>query len=118
MSKGHFGSAEASIEFGAADCLFPVDELDATVHRYRGAQLALDDVDGASVIVVAPTNLASSYRLTQHALTAIPVESLPSAIRARIADAIDAPLETFELVQIGKWNSRGSNRSLAEFADA
>ena len=118
MLKGHFESAGASIGVGAADCLFPVAELDATVHQYRDAQLALDDADGASVIVVAPTNLASSYRLTQHPLTAIPVESLPPAIRARIAAAIDAPLETFELIQIGKWNSRSSNHSLAEFADA
>ena len=118
MIKGHFVSAGASLEYGAADCLFPVEELDAIVYQCRDAQLALDDVDGASVIVVAPTNFASSYRLTQRALTAIPVESLPSAIRARIADAIDASIETFELVQIGTWNGSGSDHSLAEFADA
>lgn len=118
MLKGHFGSAGASIEFGAADYLFPVEELDATVHQYRAAQLVLDDVDGASVILVAPTSLATSHFLTDHALTAIPIESLPAAIQARIADTIDAPIETFEIIQIGKWNSSSSNHSLAEFADA
>jgi hypothetical protein len=117
MLKGHFGSAGASIEAGAADCLFPVEELDATVHQYRDAQLALDDVDGASVIIVAPTNLASSYRLTQHTLTAILVESLPPAVQDRIADSINAPLETFDLIQIGKWNSNSSDHSLTEFVD-
>ena len=118
MLKGHFESAGASLEFGAADCLFPVEELDATVHQYRDAQLALDAVDGERVILVAPTNLASSYRLAQHPLTAIPVESLSSATRSRIADTIDAPLETFEHIQIGKWNKSSPNHSLSEFADA
>jgi len=118
MLKGHFESAGESLEFGAADCLFPVEELDATVHQYRDAQLTLDAVDGERVIIVAPTNLASSYQLTQHALTAIPVESLSSATKARITDTIDAPLETFELIQIGKWNKSSPNHSLSEFADA
>ncbi|WP_435099911.1 hypothetical protein [Halorubrum sp. N11] len=118
MLKGHFGSAGASIEFGAADYLFPVEELDATVHQYRDAQLALDDVDGGSVILVAPTSLATSHLLTDHALTAIPVESLSSVVQTQIADTIDAPIETFELIQIGKWNSSSSNHSLSEFADA
>ena len=118
MLNGHFESAGASLEFGAADCLFPVEELDATVHQYRDAQLALDAVHGSNVIVVAPTSLATSYRLAQHALTAIPVESLSSATQARIADTIDAPLETFELIQVGKWNKSSPNHSLNEFADA
>ncbi|SFH66977.1 hypothetical protein SAMN04488066_11642 [Halorubrum aquaticum] len=64
MLKGHFESAGASIEYGDAGFLFPVDELDATVIQYRDAQLALDDVDGSNVIVVAPTSLATSYFLT------------------------------------------------------
>jgi len=44
MPKGHFESAGASIEYGDAGCLFPVDELGETVRQYRDAQLALDDV--------------------------------------------------------------------------
>ena len=118
MLKGHFESAGASIEYGAAGCLFPVDELDATVLQYRDAQLALNDVDGSSVIVVAPTSLATSYFLTQHALTAIRVDSLSTAVRDQLATALDARLDTFELVQIGKWNSNSLNHSLAEFTNA
>ncbi|SDY97505.1 hypothetical protein [Halopenitus persicus] len=118
MSKGHFGSAGASIEYGAAGCLFPVDDLDATVRQYRDAQLALNDVDGEDVIVVAPTSLATSYFLTQHALTAIPVDSLPTAIQTQIAGEIDGALDSFDLIQIGKWNSDSPNHSLTEFADA
>ncbi|WP_144925282.1 hypothetical protein [Halorubrum salsamenti] len=114
MLKGHFSSAGASIEYGDAKCLFPVGELDATVLQYRDAQLALDGADGASVIVIAPTSLATSYHLTQHTLTAIHVESLPRAVRREIDAAIDA----FELIQVGKWNSDSRNHSLAEFADA
>jgi len=118
MLKGHFGSAGASIEYGDAGCLFPVDDLDATVHQYRDAQFALDDTDGSDVIVVAPTSLATSYHLTQHTLTAIPVESLPTAVQAQVSDVLEAPLDTFDLIQIGKWNSESTDHSLTEFADA
>lgn len=118
MLKGHFGSAGASVEYGNAGCLFPIDELDAAVLQYRDAQLALDDVDGANVIVVAPTSLATSYSLTQHALTAIPVDSLPAAVQTQIAVELDGSLDTFEFIQIGKWNSDSPNNSLAEFTNA
>jgi hypothetical protein len=74
--------------------------------------------DGSNVIVVAPTSLATSYFLTQHALTAIPVDDLPAAVQTQLADELDGPLDSFDLIQIGKWNSDSPNRSLAEFADA
>jgi hypothetical protein len=118
MSNGHFTSAGASIEYGDAGCLFPVDELDATVRQYRDAEIALNDVEGSEVIVVAPTSLATSYFLTQHALTAIPVDSLPTTVQTQIADELDAPLDTFNLIQIGKWNSESPNHSLTEFTGA
>ncbi|MFC3959504.1 hypothetical protein [Halovivax cerinus] len=118
MFKGHFESAGASIEYGAAGCLFPVEELDATVLQDRDAQLALDDVDGSNAIVVAPTNLATSYFLTQHTLTAIRVDSLSTGVRTQIAAALDARPDRFELVQIGKWNRDSANHSLAEFTGA
>ncbi|QDX41169.1 hypothetical protein [Salarchaeum sp. JOR-1] len=118
MPRGHFGSAGASIDYGDATDLFPVDELDATVLQYRDAQLALDDVDGADVIIIAPTSLATSYRLTQHALTALPVESLPPAVQAQLDEEVEERLDTFELIQIGKWNTDSPNHSLAEFTSA
>jgi hypothetical protein len=90
MLREHFGSAGAIVEYGDAGCLFSVDELDAAVLQYRDAQLALDDVDGANVIVVAPTNLATSCFLTQHALTAIPVDSLPR-FRPRLPTSLTVP---------------------------
>lgn len=118
MPKEHFESAGASIDYGDAVCLFPVNELDATVLQYRDAQLALDDVDGSDVIVVAPTSLATSYFLTQHALTAIRIKSLSTTVQTHIDTALAAPLDTFEFIQIGKWNSNSPNHSLAEFTDA
>ncbi|WP_138007401.1 hypothetical protein [Halalkalirubrum salinum] len=118
MPKGHFTSAGASIEYGSAGCLFPIEELDATVLQYRDAQVALDDVDGSNVIIVAPTSLATSYFLGQHALTAIRVDNLTTAVRTQIDDELDEPLDTFDLIQIGKWNSDSQNYSLAEFTSA
>ena len=118
MPKGHFESAGASIEYGAAGCLFPVDELDTTVLQYRDAQLALDDVDGSDVIVVAPTSPATSYFLTQHALTAIPADSLSTAVQTQLANELDDSLDTYEFIQIGKWNRDSPNHSLTEFTNA
>jgi hypothetical protein len=118
MLNGHFESAGTSVEYGDAGFLFPVDELDGTVLQHRDAQLALAGVDGSDVIVVAPTSLATSYLLTQHTLTVIPVDGLSTAVRARIADEIDASIEAFDLVQIGKWNKDSPNHSLAEFTGA
>lgn len=118
MLRGYFESAGASIDYGDATALFPVDELDATVLQYRDAELALDDVDGAAVIVVAPTSLATSYALTQHALTAIPIESLLPTVQAQLDENSEESLEAFELIQIGKWNSDSTDHSLSEFADA
>lgn len=118
MLKGHFTSAGASIDYGAATELFPVNELNAAVLQHRDAQLVLDGVEGEDVIVVAPTSLATSYALTQHALTAISVESLPLAVQASIDEEVEESFETFELIQIGKWNTDSPNHSLAEFTSA
>jgi len=118
MSKGHFSSPGASISHGDASELFPVRELDATIHQHRDAELALAAVDGADVIVVAPTSMASGYFLAQHALTAIPVETLSPAVQSHLDDALDAPIEDFEVVQIGKWTTDTPNHSLTEFTDA
>ena len=117
MPNRHFESAGASVDSGAAGPLFPAEELDATVLTYRDARLALDGVDGSDV-VVAPTSLATGYFLTQHALTAIRVDGLSTAVRAQIDAALDAALDTFELIRIGTRNSTGTNHSLAEFTDA
>jgi len=115
MSKGHFNSAGASISHGDASVLFPVTDLDGTVHQHRDAELALESVDGSDVIVVTPTSLASSYFLTQHTLTAIPVETLIPAVQSQLDGTLDVPIERFELIQIGKWTAESRDHSLAEF---
>jgi len=118
MLEGHFYSPGASLDYGAATPLFPVEDLDATVYRGRDAELALGDADGSSVVVVTPTSMATSYHLTQHPLAAIGVESLPADARAAVGAGIDAPIGAFDLLQVGKWTRERSNRSLAEFGVA
>ncbi|WP_277552881.1 hypothetical protein [Halobaculum limi] len=117
MLKGHFGSAGASVEYGSVPELLQTETLDATVYRGRDAELALAAVDGSDVVVVAPTSLATSYALGGYSLTAIPIDSLPATTRVEVADALDAPIESFEFIQIGKWVTDSPNHSLAEFAD-
>lgn len=117
MPKGHFTSAGARIKHGDASVLFPVRELDATVLQRRDAELALADVESADVITITPTSFASGYFLTNHPLTAIPIDELAPAVQSRLADALEAPIETFELIQIGKWTSDSPDHSLAEYTD-
>ena len=112
MPKGHFWSAGASIEHGDASVLFPVEELDVTVFQRRDAELALADADGENIIIVAPTSLASSYFLTQHTLTAIPVDEFTTGVRSKLTDALDIPIEGFNLIQIGKWVTDSPDHSL------
>jgi hypothetical protein len=118
MPTGHFGSAGASIDHGNASALFPVEGLDGTILQRRDAELALADVGSENVIGIAPTSLASSYFLTQHTLTAIPVDELTPAVRSQLADELDGPLEAFDIVQIGKCTTDSPDRSLAEYTDA
>lgn len=118
MSVGHFESAGGYVDYGDATVLFPVEDLDGTVYQYRDAQLALADADGSDVIAIAPTSMATGYALGRQPLTAIPVESLSTSVQAQLAEGLDKPIETFELIQIGRWTVDSPNRSLSEFADA
>jgi hypothetical protein len=118
MLKGHSTSAGASIEHGDASILFPVEDLDATVRQRRDAELALANADSDDVIVIAPTSMASSYFLTQHALTAVGVDDLAPVVRSQLAGVLDKPIETFDVIQIGKWTTDSPDHSLAEYTDA
>jgi hypothetical protein len=118
MPKGHFYSAGVSIEHGDASVLFPIEDLDATVLERRDSELALANADCEEVIVIAPTSLASSYFLTQHVLSAIPVDDIGPRVRSKLADVLAPPIETFDFIQIGKWTSDSPDHSLAEYADA
>lgn len=118
MPKGHFHSAEGGVEYGDADVLLPVEDLDASVLTHRDAQLALADADGGDVIIVAPTSLATSYALTQRPLAAIRVDSLPTGVRTHLDSVLNAPIETFDLIQVGKCNRDSPNHSLSEFTTA
>jgi hypothetical protein len=118
MFSGHFYSAGASIEYGAAEYLFPVEALNATVLQHRDAQLALEAADGESVIVITPTSLATGYKLGGHPLTAIRVDSLATEVKTTLDRAVAADIETFDLIQISRWNHDAPNHSLAEFTDA
>ena len=118
MHNGHFKSAGASIDHGAASMLFPISNLDASVLQHRDAELVLGNTESADVIVITPTSMASSYFLTQHPLTAIPVKELPPNVRSRLSETLDAPLDSFEFIQVGKWITDSPNRSLNEYAKA
>jgi hypothetical protein len=115
MSNRHSSPVGAKLKYGDADCLFPVDELYAADLRHRDAHLALENVKEPNVIVVVPTSLATSYFLTQHPLTVIPVDDLSPRIQTQISASLESPLDTFELIQIGRWNNDSPNHSLAEF---
>lgn len=118
MLKGHSRSASASIPYGEVAVLPPVDELDAAVLQYRDAELALADAVGDDVIAISATSMATGYAIGQHPLTAIPVDSLPAAVKTEIDAALEASVDDFELIQISQWYADSSNHSLSEFGDA
>ena len=118
MHNRHFKSAGASIDHGVASMLFPTTDLDAPVLQHRDAELVLGDTKSADVIVITPTSMASSYFLTQHPLTAIPVNELPPSVRSQLSKTLDAPLNSFEFIQIGRWITDSPNHSLDEYAKA
>ena len=66
----------------------------------------------------SPDESCNSYFLTQHALTAIPVNSLSTAVQTQLANELDDSLDRVELIQIGKWNRDSPNHSLTEFTNA
>jgi len=115
MSTEHFFDAGGYLDHGDASGLLPVEELDATVHIHRDAELALGNTASESVLAVRPTGLASSYALTQRPLTAIEVASLDEGIRAQLESSLDSSLAQFEFIQVGRATSPARNRSLAEF---
>jgi len=118
MHKGHFETAGEHVEYGDASYLFPVEQLDATVRQYRDAQREIQNVCGEDVVAVAPTSLASSYALTQRPLTAIVVDTLSIDTFHRLDSVTDARLDSFAVIQIGKWTSESENHSLSEFTQA
>lgn len=118
MLKGHYESAAGRVQYGDATDLFPVDELDATVHQYRDAERALENVRSEAVICVYPESMATGYALEQNPLSAIRVDTLPTTVRAALDDALDAAISSFEIVQVGRWVTSSPNRSLTEYETA
>lgn len=115
MSVGHFYEAGGYVDHGDAKVLLPVDELQATVHTHRDAELALKDTPPAAVLAVRPTSMASSYALTQRPLAAIEIDSLSEELWAQFNRLIDDDLEQYALIQVGRQPHASQNRSLSEF---
>ena len=118
MLKGHYRSAAGRVQYGDATDLFPVDELDATVHQYRDAERALETVRSEDVICVYPESTATGYALGRNPLSAVRVDTLPTRVRVALDDALDAAISSFEIVQIGTWVTDSPNRSLSEYETA
>jgi hypothetical protein len=114
MSTGHFHNAGGYIDHDEVEPLFPVESLPGVVQQ-RDAQLRLQSVAPKAVLAVRPTGLASSYFLTQHPLTAIDIDALPSSTRRQIAQICPGGLDQFEVIQVGRGVSAPDNHSLREW---
>lgn len=97
MHKRHYTSAGASIDYGDAVELFPVEALEATVLQGRDAQLALGEVDGEDVVGTVyrafavrypgePTDTVTSRSLADRRLKSDTVPA-DSALRTRLETA-------------------------------
>ena len=115
MSIGYSTEAGGYVDYGDAKVLLPVDELQATVHTHRDAELAINDTPPEAVLVVTPTSMASGYALVQRPLAAIEVDSLSRELWAQLNRLIDNDLEQYLLIQVGRQPHASQNRSLSEF---
>jgi len=107
-----------TIPYGAATCLFPVEDLDASLVQNRDAYRLLADRDTQSVVVVTPESTASGYLLAQLPLTLIFIETLPATHRREIAAALDESVTAYTHIQLGRAIKSGRNHSLSEFGAA
>ncbi len=114
MSFRHFHAAGGYIDHDEAEPLFPVEGLAGAV-QHGDAQLRLQSVAPEAALAVRPTGLASSYFLTQHPLTAIDIDALPSSTRRRIAQTCPGRVGQFEVIQIGRGVSALKSHSLREW---
>lgn len=104
-----------TVSCGAVIDLFPVAELDIPVAQNRDAQLRLEELEDASIIVVAPDSMASGYHLGSHELTLIAIDDLPVALTHALSHAVDGSIEEYSHIQFGQRIKTGANRTLSEF---
>lgn len=115
MRGDRYDDAGGYLERGDAAPLFPLADLDAAVYQRRRAQVRLDAAEPADVLVVAPTDWATSLALSQRPLTAIDIDSLAAAIRDSLSTRSGSDVADFEFLQVGRATAGIENRSLTEF---
>lgn len=117
MPDGNDESGVVPLTHDDASPLFPIEAIETLVHRGREAELALASVDHTDRLNVAPTSLASSYYLTQHTLTAIPIDALDPSTRSQLDAGIGPPLDSFTYIQIGSRPPASPDHALTEYTD-
>lgn len=118
MRIGNDFADRATIPYGVATCLVPVENLDASLVQNRDAYRLLAERDTQSVVVVTPESTASGYLLAQHPLTLLAIKTLPATHRREIAGALDESVDAYTHIQLGRTIESGRNHSLSEFGAA
>jgi len=117
MTEGHDGRPGARITYGQLSLLEPVDSYDAEVYQRRDAQIKLNAVPTAEVIVVRPTSFASGMALGSAPLTVIDIKTLPGDILDSLSAETGIDVDDFKLIRIGHPDHEFTNRSLSEYSE-
>jgi len=115
MTSENLHENGGTIQHDGAASLFPLRQLEGTVHRYRDAHLKRESADNSRIVIVGPTSLASSYFLAQHPLSLIELSTLSPKQRDKLSAATELDLAEFEFIQVGRGHAQSQNHSLSEY---
>ena len=112
MRIRHPHESRETIQHDAAASLFPLGQLEGTIHRYRDAQLKRESANASQIVTVGPTGLASSYFLAQHPLSLIELGTLSPKQRDELSTGTELDLAEFKFIQVGRGDIQSQNHSL------
>lgn len=115
MSIENSYEGRETIQHDAAALLFPLNQLEGTLYRYRDAELERERANDSEIVTIGPTGFASSYFLAQHPLSLVELSTLPPTERDELSAGTGLDLDEFEFIQIGRNRTRPQNHSLNEY---
>lgn len=115
MSTENFCEGGETIQHDAAAPLFPLNQLEGTIYRYRDAELKRERANVSQIVTVGPTGFASSYFLAQHPLSLVELNTLSPTQRDELSAGTELDLDEFEFIQVGRNRTRPQNHSLSEY---
>lgn len=116
MSSGNLHIRYASVPYGSVSELLPVETLSPAAYwQHDSAAERIQSASDSEIVAIAPESMATGYRLGQHPLTAIDLDSLSEARYERLDEGTRSELRGHSILVLGQFPDH-ENRTLREFA--